>query len=139
MQTGAGLLNITGYSIYRDLVNPLPFGIITVDRLVGGLRATFDKKWNSLNIKFGIESKFQNDDRQEFENIGNATRGTTTVDQLEQVWNQAFFSTATYSAGKFNILGGLRYDRINFSTEADAITQTGDRTFQSLSPSLGFN
>ncbi len=139
LQTGAGLLNITGYSIYRDLTNPLPFGIITVDRLVGGLRATFDKEWNSLNLKFGIESKFQNDDREEFENVGDATRGVTTVDQLEQVLNQAIFSTATYSAGEFNILGSLRYDRINFSTDADATTQTGDRTFQSLSPSLGLN
>ncbi len=139
LQTDAGILNITGYTIYRDLTNPLPFGIITVGRLAGGLRATFDKEWDSLKLKFGVESKFQNDDREEFVNIGDATRGATTVEQVEQVWNQAIFSTATYSLGKFNILGGLRYDRINFSTDANTASQTGNRTFQSMSPSLGIN
>jgi iron complex outermembrane receptor protein len=139
LQTDAGILNITGYTIYRDLTNPLPFGIITVDRLAGGLRATFDKEWDSLKLKLGVESKFQNDDREEFENIGDATRGATTVNQVEQVWNQAIFSTATYSLGKFNILGGLRYDRIKFNTDANTASQTGNRTFQSVSPSLGVN
>ncbi|MDZ7660274.1 TonB-dependent receptor [Fodinibius sp.] len=139
LQTDAGILNITGYTIYRDLTNPLPFGIITVNRLAGGLRATFDKEWDSLKLKFGVESKFQNDDREEFENIGDATRGSITVDQVEQVWNQAIFSTATYSFGKFNILSSLRFDRINFSTDANTASQSGDRTFKSVSPSLGIN
>jgi iron complex outermembrane receptor protein len=139
LETGAGTLDITGYGIYRDLNNPLPFGIITVNRAAGGFRTTFDKDWEQLKLKVGIETKFQNDDREEFNNTGDAKRGATTVDQVEKVWNQAIFSTATYSLGKFNILGGLRYDRINFSTDANTASQTGDRTFQSVSPSLGIN
>ncbi|PAU93834.1 hypothetical protein CK503_09170 [Aliifodinibius salipaludis] len=139
LETGAGTFDITGYGIYRDLNNPLPFGIITVNRSAGGLRTTFDKEWDQLKIKMGIETKFQNDDREEFQNTGDAKRGATTVDQVEKVWNQAVFSTATYSLGKFNILGGLRYDRINFSTDANTASQSGDRTFKSVSPSLGIN
>lgn len=139
LETGVGTLDITGYGIYRDLTNPLPFGIITVNRSAGGLRTTFDKDWDHLKIKMGIETKFQSDDREEFQNTGNAKRGATTVDQVEEVLNQAIFSTATYSVGKFNILGGLRYDRINFSTDANTASQSGDRTFQSVSPNLGIN
>jgi iron complex outermembrane receptor protein len=139
VETGVGLLAITGYGIYRDLNNPLPFGIITVNRAAGGLRATFDKDWDQLKVKLGIETEFQSDDREEFENTGDARRGALTVNQVEQVWNQAIFSTATYSLGQFNILGGLRYDRINFSTDANTASQSGSRTFQSVSPSLGIN
>jgi len=138
-QTSAGILNVTGYGIYRDLSNPLPFGIITVNRWVGGLRATLDKSWNNFELQAGVESKLQNDDRTEFENIGDATRGDVTVDQIERVSNQAAFATANYSVGKFNVLGGLRYDRLTFRTEAPTDTLSGNRAFQSLSPSIGIN
>ncbi|MEL7834646.1 TonB-dependent receptor [Fodinibius sp. Rm-B-1B1-1] len=139
LETDTGTLDITGYGIYRDLSNPLPFGIITVQRSAGGLRTTFDKDWEQLKVKVGVETKFQHDDREEFENVGDARRGATTVDQVEQVWNQALFSTATYSINNFNILGGLRYDRITFNTDAPTADQSGSRTFESLSPNVGIN
>jgi len=142
LETPAGLLTVTGYGIYRDLSNPLPFGIITVNRWAGGARATLDKSWNRIDLQAGIETKFQNDDRTEFDNIGQngtAERGDVTVNQIEKVWNQALFSTATVHVGDFNILGGLRYDRLTFSTDAPTAAQSGERTFQSLSPSLGIN
>lgn len=140
--TSAGILNVTGYGIYRDLRNPLPFGIITVNRWAGGLRATLDKEWNNFNLQAGLESKLQNDDRTEFENAGNAQQGAVTVDQVERVWNQAAFVTGTYSIGDANILGGLRYDLLTFNTAdtfAPSNDQSGSRTFESLSPSLGIN
>ncbi len=139
LETGAGTLDITGYGIYRDLTNPLAFGIITVNRTAGGLRTTFDKDWEQLNIKVGLETKYQHDDREEFENEGNARRGAITVDQVEQVWNQALFSTATYSIDDFNILGGLRYDRITFDTDAPSVSQSGSRSFEAVSPTVGVN
>ncbi len=138
-QTPAGIFTITGYGIYRDLNNPLPFGIITINRWAGGLRATLDKSWSNFELQAGVETKLQNDDRTEFENIGNATRGDITVDQIERVWNQAAFASSTYSFGDFNILGGLRYDRLTFRTEAPTAAQSGSRTFQALSPSIGMN
>ena len=138
-QTSVGILNVTGYGIYRDLSNPLPFGIITVNRWAGGLRATLDKSWSDFNLQTGVETKVQNDDRTEFENIGDARRGDVTVDQIERVWNQAAFANARYSAGNFNFLGGLRFDRLTFRTEAPTAAQSGDRTFQSFSPSIGIN
>lgn len=139
LQTSAGMLNVTGYGIYRDLNNPLPFGIITVDRWAGGLRSTLDKDWDHFHLQVGLESKLQHDDRTEFENLGEAQRGDITVDQIEQVWNQAIFSTATYSLNKFNFMGGIRYDRLWFSTDAPTADLSGSRTFQSISPSFGIN
>jgi len=139
LETSAGILKITGYGIYRDLNNPLPFGIITVNRWAGGLRATMDKSWDHFDLQWGAESKLQNDDRTEFDNVGDPKRGKVTVDQIERVWNNALFVTGTYSLGSFNILGGLRYDRLRFTTNASVTNQSGARTFGSLSPSLGVN
>lgn len=139
LDTPAGILDVTGYSIYRDLNNPLPFGIITINRWAGGLRTTLDKSWEKLDLQIGLESKLQNDDRTEFENLGDAQRGAATVDQIERVWNQALFATATYAIDRFNILGSLRYDRLRFKTDAPQPSLSGSRIFQSASPSVGIS
>lgn len=138
-ESGLGLLDITGYGIYRDLNNPLPFGIITVDRGVGGLRATLDNQWKNIELQAGIESKLQNDDRTEYDHVGGGERGEIDVDQVERVWNQAAFANATLSLGNVNMLGSLRYDRLTFETDAPVESRSGDRTFQSISPSIGIN
>ena len=139
LDTPAGLLTVSGYGVYRDLNNPLPFGIITVNRWAGGLRGTLEESFGSLDVQVGTEAKLQNDDRQEFENSGNAQRGATTVDQTERVWNQALFANGTYHLGSFNILAGLRYDRLRFATDTLSTEQTGARTFDALSPSVGIS
>lgn len=139
LDTSIGILNVTGYGIYRDLHNPLPFGIITVDRKVGGLRATMDHAVDQFSLQWGGEIKLQNDDRVEYDHAGGGERGDITVDQLEEVTNQAFFMNGNYSLGNLNILGGIRYDRMRFSTDAPAPDQSGDRTFDSLSPSIGLS
>lgn len=139
LDTSAGLLTVAGYGIHRDLSNPLTFGIIDVNRWAGGFRTTLDNEWNNLQLNVGAELKFQNDDRTEFENTGGGQRGDITVDQLEKVWNQALFATATYAVSDFNVVGSLRYDRLTFSTDAPSPEITGERTFQSLSPGIGIN
>lgn len=139
LDTDAGLLTLSGYGIYRDLHNPLPFGIITVNRLAGGLRATLDNQWNRVTLNIGVETKLQNDDRAEYENAGGGERGAITVEQVENVWNQALFATSAYALGKFNLLASLRYDRMTFSTDAPTAENSGERVFQAFSPGLGLN
>lgn len=134
--TSAGLLTVTGYGIYRDLTNPLPFGIITVDRRAGGLRGTLEKEFDNFRINGGVELKLQHDNREEFEN-NDGNRGLITVNQIENVRNEALFATSTYTAGKVKLLGSLRYDRITFSSDSASSINTGERTFQALSPSVG--
>src|SRR5699024_11017524 len=142
LETSAVILNVSGYGTHRDLTNPLPFGIITVNRWAGGLRATLDKQFNKFELQGGAETKLQLDDRVEYENIGEdgeAQRGAITVNQIEQVLNQALFVNGTYRLGKINLMGGLRYDRLTFSTDSPSNKQTGERIFQSVSPSVGIS
>lgn len=131
-----GLITLTGYGIYRDLTNPLPFGIIDLNRWAGGIRGTLERQLGSLDINTGFELKLQHDDRTEFNN-NNGDRGSPYLNQLEIVTNQALFATAKLELGRWNILGGLRYDWLTFSVDSSAANQTPSRTFQSLSPSLG--
>jgi iron complex outermembrane receptor protein len=137
-ETGFGLLSASTYGSYRDLTNPLPFGIITVDRLAGGMRTSLEKDFKKLNLNMGGELKFQRDDREEFEN-SNGRRGATTVNQTETVGNQALFLTSTYTAGPLKLLSSLRYDRITFASDTTAGPQTRQRSFQSVSPGLGLS
>ena len=134
----AGLFTLTGYGLYRDLANPLPFGIITVNRLAGGLRSTLEANIENLEINAGIEHKFQHDDRKEFENI-DGNRGTATVDQTENVQNQAAFLHSRYHFKSVYWSASLRFDRIAFSTDTTGGQNTGNRTFYAFSPGLGIS
>ena len=139
LETPAGFLTLSGYGIYRDLNNPLPFGIITVNRWTGGFRATLDKSLSNVNLQVGSEVKYQNDDRTEFENVNHGNRGTIQVDQVEKVWNRALFATGTFSYNRFNVMGGIRYDRLQFKAGAPNAQLSGERTFDSFSPSIGLS
>lgn len=131
-----GFITLTGYGIYRDLTNPLPFAVIDLNRWAGGLRGTLEKSFDNLNINFGFDSKIQSDDRSEFEN-NTGVRGNITLEQLEQVTNQALFVTSDVELGNWKLLAGLRYDWLTFSVDSAAVSQTNSRTFNALSPSIG--
>ena len=131
-----GFITLTGYGIYRDLTNPLPFAVIDLNRWAGGLRGTLEKEFNNLNVNVGFDSKLQSDDRSEFEN-NSGDRGGITLKQLEQVTNQALFVTSDLELGNWNLLAGLRYDWLTFSVDSAAVAQTNSRTFNALSPSIG--
>lgn len=134
----AGLITVTGYGIYRDLANPLPFGIITVDRRAGGLRGTWETALNDWELNAGAELKFQHDDREEFENEG-GDRGMVTLDQTEKVQNEALFLHGRHSINDINISAGLRFDRITFATDSTGGQNTGDRAFYAFSPGMGLS
>lgn len=136
--TSAGLLTLTGYGIFRNLFNPLPFAIINVDRLAGGFRGTLQKNMHHFRVKGGIELKTQHDDRNEYVN-DHGSRGDPTVDEVEKVHNSAVYVNATYLWNKFEMKGSLRYDRLTFKTDAQNTANTGKRTFGALSPGIGIS
>jgi len=133
-----GFLVFSGYGTYRDLSNPLPFAIIELNRWAGGFRGTIDQKINKFNLKGGIETKFQFDNRLERDNNGGRP-GSTQVDQLEKVTNQALFLSTDITHGPITLLGSLRYDRINFDTDSPRASATGNRTFTSFNPGFGIS
>lgn len=133
-----GFITLTGYGIYRDLTNPLPFNIIDLNRWAGGLRGTLEQQFNSLKVNAGFDLKLQHDDRIEYESNDGA-RGTVDLKQLEVVTNQALFVTSTLDLGRWKLLAGLRYDWLTFSVDSATTSQTPSRTFNALSPSIGIS
>lgn len=134
--TPAGLLTLTAYGIHRDVSNPLPYAIVTVNRWAGGFRGSLDKAIRNWDFKIGGEIKLQNDDRIEYEN-NSGNRGVPNLNQTEKVTNQALFATVKYGPGDFSILGSLRYDRIAFSAHLPTGARVDQQVFHALSPSLG--
>lgn len=135
-ETGLGDLTLSAYGIRRDLRNPLPFAVITVDRLAGGLRGGLSRAYDDFSWKAGAEIKLQHDDRVEYDNV-DGSRGDVQVDQLETVWNQALFASATWQPGNLVLLGSLRLDRLSFASDAASAGADGERSFSSLSPGMG--
>lgn len=144
LHTGApGELELAGYGMKRDVVNPIPFNIIDLRRVGGGGRALFrSNRFGAAGFHFaiGAEADRQSDDRLEFAN-NDGVRGNLRIDQLEQVDNIGVFGQiGIHPARGLTLLGGLRYDRFNFSVD-DAIAAggdaSGDRDLDAISPSIG--
>ncbi|MEX0681444.1 MAG: TonB-dependent receptor [Balneolales bacterium] len=131
----------TTYGIARSLHNPLPFADIEVDRLTGGTRWALMN--NSRFIKWGVgaDASIQSDDRRNYGYVGSFERGGLELDQQETVLNGALFARAKTGWNKFNISGGIRLDAIRFESDdrlqTDGEDQSGHRTFQAVSPSVG--
>lgn len=139
----AGVLEVNTHGTYRDFENPLPFGLIDVERMAGGGRSTFSLSGLPFDLDFGTEIKFQSDDRLEFEVNEDRTGFTdnVSVDQTETVTNSAlFFRTSLPVTSSLTLSGGLRADWISFEAE-DGLGNNleGERNFFSLNPSLGLN
>ena len=135
---GQGTLRATGYGVLRTLDNPLPFAYITLDRRAGGGRLTFQGEASAVEWGVGVETKYQRDDRAEFDNDGGAPGDQVQVDQLETVSTVGTFGRVAIPLGPFRLRAGLRYDRLRF--EADNAlnpSQSGNRTFHAWSPSVG--
>ena len=62
----SGVLELTTHGTYRDFQNPLPFGLIDVNRYAGGAKGTYSLNNFPFDLDFGAEFKLQNDDRNEF-------------------------------------------------------------------------
>ncbi|WP_084696165.1 TonB-dependent receptor family protein [Salisaeta longa] len=136
-----GTVRATGYGLFRDLENPLPFAYITVDRRGGGGRLTWERDLGAVGWGLGAAVKLQRDDRVEYGigDDGQRLRDVRLVDQLETVRTLAAFGRGTYAMGRLQWSAGVRYDRLRFAaTDRTAgRADTGARTFQALSPSVG--
>ena len=140
----SGVLELTTHGTYRGFQNPLPFGLIDVNRYAGGSRGTYSLKNFPFDLDFGAEIKLQNDDRNEFPANEAGTDfifDSLSVDQTEKVTNSAlFFRTAIPVTESLMLSGGLRADWITFEGE-DGLGENleGERNFFTVNPSLGLN
>ncbi|MEX0662322.1 MAG: TonB-dependent receptor [Balneolaceae bacterium] len=135
----SGILDISTHGTYRDLENPLPFGFIGLERLAGGVKATYSFQRLPFDLDVGSEVKIQRDDRFETDNINGERGDDVSVEQTEKVLNQAVFTRFSLPlTERLNVSAGLRADRISFEGEDGLGTDLeGSRDFFSLNPSAG--
>lgn len=144
------VLRATGWGVWRDVWNPIPFRIIDLWRTGGGVRVEYGRSasighW-ALTWTAGVDAGHQRDDRAEHDNegVGAATRaqpGRLLVDQLERVTSVAPFAQVSLAPGSsWMLTAGLRVDAYRFSA-ADRLLADGDqsgrRTLHAFSPTLG--
>ncbi|MGD2047216.1 MAG: TonB-dependent receptor [Gemmatimonadota bacterium] len=144
----AGLdLQAAAYGVTRDFNNPLPGDVVDVDRRAGGARVLLGKASTSgdvvIDVRGGLETDFQDDDRREYNNV-QGTPGSLTLNQTEQVRSAAGFLQTTLTYGdRLTFMGGLRYDHTHFEvSDLFPVTpvnadDSGSRDMNKLSPSVG--
>lgn len=138
-QFNSGILSISAHGTYRDLQNPLNFGVISLERYAGGIRSTYQFDQLPFDLQIGSELKIQNDDRLETNNVNGEPGDQIDLKQEEQVFNRALFSRISIPLSDyFSISAGTRADWLDFETpESIDNEQEGSRSFFSVSPSVG--
>ncbi|MXW10315.1 MAG: TonB-dependent receptor [Gammaproteobacteria bacterium] len=141
----AGEADLSAWGLFRNLDNPIPPAVIDLKRNAAGVRgalrghagASEQFSWN-----FGGEYALQRDDRQNHGNDG-GERSDLRLDQLENVRTAAFFGQGDLRVGeRARLVGGVRYDRLDFSVEDAFLSNgddSGDRLMDAISPSLGLH
>ncbi|MBA2668909.1 MAG: TonB-dependent receptor [Gemmatimonadetes bacterium] len=146
-QMDATSLESVIYGIRREVVNPIPNVIIDLDRAAFGGRSVLQSATGSngwLRWGAGVEADRQRDERRNFGNV-RGERGTLRLDQLEHVTNLAGFAQLTaVPLERLTMLAGLRYDWFRFDVTDFFVTATnpddsGSRTLDAVSPSIGAN
>ncbi len=139
----AGMLDVSGYLLQRDISNPIPPSIIDLGRTAGGARVAFGSPSTKMLIMTaGVEASAQFDDRVTHTNLM-GVRGARTIDQRERVWYAAPFAQAV--VGVSTAVDGMiavRWDRYRFSTADRLITavnpdDSGARTLSSPTVATG--
>ncbi|MEJ2502194.1 MAG: TonB-dependent receptor [Gemmatimonadota bacterium] len=140
------LLELSGWSLVRDLDNPIPPAVIDLSRRAAGVRAsvrgTTTLASRSIAWVTGVDAEGQWDDRINFENE-EGERGARTLDQAERVLAVApYLEVAARLFGPVRVLTGIRWDAYRFRTADRLVTasdpdDSGERTLGALSPSAG--
>lgn len=136
-------LDIVGYGILREMVNPLPYAVIELSRTISGGRASFIHRAGRLEWSAGVDAAIQWDGRLNFDNDDGAAGTEAFLDQHEQVTALGATGYARFALTEaMQISAGLRADVLryelddNLTAESD---QSGSRRFSALSPSAGIS
>ncbi|WP_234573015.1 TonB-dependent receptor family protein [Rhodohalobacter sp. 614A] len=138
-QFSSGILDVSAHGTYRDLQNPLTFGVVNLERYAGGIRSTYQFNTLPFDFQIGAEMKIQNDDRLETNNVNGESGNEITLQQEEQVFNRALSTRVSIPLSEvFSVSAGARADWLDFETPKSLDDdQTGSRTFFAINPSIG--
>jgi iron complex outermembrane recepter protein len=135
----SGLLSVLTHGTYRDLTNPLPGPYITVDRLAGGARTTYDFNKLPFALQIGGEMNWQHDKRQQRANQQGIPGEELIIDQIDNVRSQALFAKAVLDINRLSLSFGVRGDRMVFAVDDFIDNDESNRIFTTLNPSVGIN
>ncbi|GMQ82600.1 MAG: TonB-dependent receptor [Rhodothermia bacterium] len=141
--TDAGLITASAHYIMRALRNPLPFAFIDLDRKAGGVDVSLQRESDQWVWAVGADLRFQNDQRENWNTV-EGERGTDqSLDQTENVLNTSARSIVMYTpTDRLQLAAGARFDYVKFDMEDHLLSngdQSGDRTFDAVSPVVGFS
>ena len=145
------LFRATGWGMWRSLDAIGAFQNIELDRSGFGFRSEYlgGTQVGSAGVEWaaGFDFASQNDDRQEFDQVAPAspgeesTNGDLRVDQTEDVFSAGPFAQVTIVPNdRLAFTAGVRWDYYDFSAgdrKLDDGDQSGDRTMDAVSPSVG--
>ena len=144
------VLRVTGWGMWRNVWNPIPFRIVDLGRTGSGFRTEYRGSTRRANMPMtwtaGVDAAWQRDNRVEYENDGvgaddRAREGVALVRQRETVRSLAPFAQVTIAPRpRWMLTAGARFDRYAFAA-ADALlddgNQSGHRRMHAVSPSAG--
>ena len=145
------LFRATGWGMWRSLDAIGAFQNIELDRVGFGFRSEYlgGTQVGAVGVEWaaGFDLLSQNDDRQEFDQVppassgGDSTNGELNVDQTEDVRSAGPFAQVTIVPNdRVAFTAGVRWDYYDFSAgdrRLDDGDQSGDRTMDAVSPSVG--
>lgn len=138
---GPARLELAAWGRSRSVDNPIPSAIITIDRGLGGARATLHSGGGPVFWLLGGEAAVQSDLRRNYANDA-GQRGALTLDQRERVRSASAFGRIYAGLGPVGLLAGVRYEDDAFRAQDHLITATnpndsGTRDMHALSPMAG--
>jgi iron complex outermembrane receptor protein len=158
----ANQFEATFYGLSRSVLNTIPGRIIELDRISGGMRAVFSKRFRVNGWPFrwttGTDFEVQNDSKLEFENLGIPKEqvdsvdandifdlleyGPLQLDQDEKVFGLGPFTELEFTLKpKWVLTFGQRYDFYKFEAidhyMEDGSDDSGTRTMDRFSPFVG--
>jgi iron complex outermembrane recepter protein len=131
--------DVAVYGLHRSLENPLPFGVIDLERVAGGVRAQYEQALGEVRpivITAGLDVEAQSDERFEYANDGGRPTGEPRRDQRDRVTSAGPFAQASITAGDASVTAGARYDVVQFATtdrRGIVPDQSGERTLHAPS------
>lgn len=144
-------IQVSGWGLFRNIWNPIPFDIIDIHRGAGGLRSQYEGTASvagrDLSWTTGVDFGYQHDARKEYDNAGVPTGGTRTqegalnLDQTERVLNLGPFAQLQYQLlPRWSLVAGGRLDAYGFKADDHFLSDgndSGSRNFTQFSPMAG--
>lgn len=140
-----GRIDASVYGLGREMLNPLPYAVIGVDRTGGGVRSVFRGVGTlfgrEAGLALGFDAEFQSDGRLEHNNVGGRPGDGLRKAQRDRVVSGGPFAQGHIALHeRIELTLGGRFDLVRFDTRDRFLEDgddSGDRALRAFSPMAG--